>query len=276
MNHASVIPEATMSMWLDATGKRRSRRAYTGERISEATLDRLAESCEGYRPYGDARVVLVREPAADAFVGIVGGYGKITGAPHLIVMIADDTSPTSQQHAGYVGEAAVLQATVLGLDTCWVGGFFDRRKVETMVDLGPTERVVAVSPAGKARATYSGSEHAMRTMAASSRRKPLEAIAPGSAEWSSWARSAAECARNAPSALNRQPWRLRLDGGSLVIARDSALEAPKVTKALDCGIAMLHAELGAFAAGIDGDWSDRTGGRDVAAFTPRPSDRPGV
>jgi len=77
-----------------------------------------------------------------------------------------------------------------------------------------------------------------------------------------------ETARLAPSAINRQPWRFRLDGDSLVIAQDNAFETPKVTKRLDCGIAMLHAHLGAVAEGVVGAWTDLEGGLDVARFTP--------
>jgi hypothetical protein len=168
-----------------------------------------------------------------------------------------------------VGEAAVLEATALGLDTCWVGGFFDPKRVGLMVETASSERVLAVSPVGFARDALSGTERAMRGMSRAHRRKALEVIAAGSADWPAWARSAAECVRIAPSAVNRQPWRLRLDGDSLVIARDSGVETPKVTKALDCGIAMLHAEIGALAAGAEGAWSDMTDGRDVAAFTPQ-------
>ncbi len=257
-----------MMAWYEAASRRRSRRSYTDQRIGRETLSRLSASCEGFRPYGDARVVVIPEPSSDIFTGIVGSYGKIRGALHVIAVIADESHPTSHAHAGYMGEAAILEATALGLDTCWVGGFFDPRKVDRMVDTSPGERVVCVSPVGFAHDAYSGVERVMRRMAGAHRRKPLETIAAGVAEWPTWARSAAECVRIAPSAVNRQPWRLRLDDGALVVSRDSALEAPKVTKALDCGIAMLHAELGALAVGVQGRWSDREHDRDVAAFTP--------
>lgn len=213
-------------------------------------------------------MVVISEPSSDVFTGIVGGYGKIRGAAHVIAVIADESHSTSHAHAGYLGEAAILEATALGLDTCWVGGFFDLRKVDRMIDTSPGERVVCVSPVGFAHDAYSGTERVMRGMAAAHRRKPLETIAAGVTEWPPWARSAAECVRIAPSAVNRQPWRLRLDDGALIVSRDSNLETPKVTKALDCGIAMLHAELGALAAGVQGCWIDRDQGRDVAAFMP--------
>ena len=51
-----------------------------------------------------------------------------------------------------------------------------------------------------------------------------------------------------------------------MIARDSGAETPKVTKRLDCGIAMLHAELGARATGAAGAWRDLEVALDVARY----------
>jgi hypothetical protein len=59
--------------------------------------------------------------------------------------------------------------------------------------------------------------------------------------------------------------KLRAGLGLYVIAKDNALETPKVTKRLDCGIAMLHAELGAVASGMRGSWTDLEGA-DVARY----------
>ena len=95
-------------------------------------------------------------------------------------------------------------------------------------------------------------ERVMQGMAGAHNRKSVAVLAPGIGDgWPDWAVAAVETARLAPSAVNRQPWRFRMDAGALVIARDGAMETPKVTKRLDCGIAMLHAELGARAAGAD-------------------------
>lgn len=259
---------ALMLGWHEAATRRHSRRVYTGRPVSGDLLERLRPVCEAFRPFPDARVALVPEPAADVFTGIAGSYGKVTGAPHLIAVIADGSSPASRQHAGYAGEAAILQAAAMGLDTCWVGGFFDARAAARIVALGPSERIVAVSPLGHAAGNRSTTERAMVAMARSRTRKPLDTIAPGCGDWPAWARAAAECVRIAPSAVNRQPWRLRLADGVLIVARDSAVETPKVAKALDCGIAMLHAQIGALSADVPGTWADRDEGLDIAAFIP--------
>ncbi len=257
-----------MASWLAAASERRSRRAFDGTPALPQTIDALSETCEGFRPFGDARVVLVADPQVDPFKGVIGSYGKVTGAPHVLLVIAHGGSSAAQAHAGYVGEAAVLEATALGLGTCWIGGFFDPKKALRLTELGPGERIVAISPVGFPSRDLTGTERTMRSMAGSHKRKPIDEITPGTSEWPAWAKAAAECVRIAPSAVNRQPWRLRLDDGSLVIARDNKFETPKVTKALDCGIAMLHAELGALGERVAGTWATLDDRLDVARFVP--------
>lgn len=254
--------------WLDAASVRRSRRRFDGAALDPAVLDRLDEAVSAFSPYPDARVVLVREPGEGVFSGVVGSYGKITGSRHVLLIIANEHSEHAHAHAGYTGEAALLEATAMGLDTCWIGGFFNAARVAQMVSLAHGERVVAVTPVGHATDGLGANERLMRGLAGSHGRKPLDTIAPGSDAWPEWARSAAECARIAPSAMNRQPWRLRLDADGLVVSRDAHREAPRVTRALDCGIAMLHAELGAMGAGVTGGWTDLGEGLDVARFLP--------
>lgn len=264
---------AFASRWAEAARVRRSRRAFDSRPVGEDALSGLERALQQTGAHADARVVVVREPAVDVFTGALGTYGKISGAPHLLVVIADTRSHFHQQHAGYAGECAILEATAAGFDTCWVGGFFDPRKVSGLVELAAGERAVAVSPLGRAATDLTTTERAMRGMAGAHRRKPVEEIAPGiGPSWPGWTHSAAELVRVAPSAVNRQPWRLRFDGTALTVSRDNAFETPKVTKALDCGIAMLHAELGALEAGVAGAWSDLNEGLDVARFTPEAKD----
>ncbi len=260
---------ALRSSWLEAIPRRHSRRRFDARPCSVAELASLAETCESFRPFDDARVMLVTEPPAGLFTGIVGSYGGVTGAPHAIAIIAREDSPAAQWHAGYTGQAVVLHATALGLDTCWIGGFFDPKIARSLASLAPGERIVAVSPVGHTAGEKNLPERLMGRMVGSATRKPLSLIAPDAGPgWPTWALTAVEAARLAPSAVNRQPWRFRLEGGGIVIARDTAAEVPRVTKALDCGIAALHAELAAEAVGGAGSWRDATSGLDVAFYRP--------
>jgi len=66
--------------------------------------------------------------------------------------------------------------------------------------------------------------------------------------------------------MNRQPWRFRMDDGAVVVSA-VGFPTPAASPRLDCGIAMLHFELGARAEGCDGAW-ESLAGRDVARWVP--------
>jgi hypothetical protein len=85
------------------------------------------------------------------------------------------------------------------------------------------------------------------------KRKRLDELVTGTPK-QEWMTTALEAARLAPSAVNRQPWRFVLGDNSISIRVDKARDASKVARRLDCGIAMLHLELGARHTGIHGNW----------------------
>ena len=62
-------------------------------------------------------------------------------------------------------------------------------------------------------------------------------------------------ARLAPSAVNRQPWRFVCGDRSISVSLDKKRDTYKISRRLDCGIAMLHLELGARHAGAAGLWT---------------------
>jgi nitroreductase len=257
--------------WFDAISTRHSRRTYDGSRASTEALDSLRGLSESFTPWEDARVQLLEQPDEDLFTGIIGSYGRITGAPHAALVIADTASPFSQAHAGYFGEAVVLQATHLGLQTCWIGGAFSASVARRHASLNPSEEILAAISIGHANEQYTSTDRSMRFFARAHRRKTSAQIAgTDHSAWPAWAREAVEAARLAPSAINRQPWRFSMDGDALVISQDRRDIGKKLTREMDCGIAMLHVELGAWKHGVTGDWQTIPGGGlSLRRFEPR-------
>jgi hypothetical protein len=72
--------------------------------------------------------------------------------------------------------------------------------------------------------------------------------------WPEWAKAAVEAARLAPSAINRQPWTFHIENKSITVAVKDRGPEFNVARRLDCGIAMLHIELGALSKGAHGKW----------------------
>ena len=266
--HAAARPALDPS-WFEAIAARRSRRRYAPRPLSPAALTALREVASRFRLAPGARIELL-EDAGELFTGLgerVGGaYGRVEGAPWTAAFVAPRGA---EPEAGYIGEALVLEATRLGLGTCWVAGMFDRATAARLVDLAPDEAVVAVTPVGHPRDRKELVEHLMSAAVRSAARRQVEDIAPGLTRggprpWPAWAVSAVEAARLAPSGANRQPWRFSLDGAALVL---SAAPGAYWTAPIDCGIAMLHAELGALHKGVRGDWV-RLAAPGVARFEP--------
>jgi nitroreductase len=256
-------PAFDAGRWFAAVPSRRSRRAYDGTPPSAVELRALVSTAQTFMPFDDARAVVLPDAPPSLFTGIVGSYGKVSGARCALAFIADTTSASADEHCGYTGEGLVLEAHALGLATCWIGGSFSRSASEGLVELREGEAVRAVSPVGRAAGALSGAERYLYGQAKPKFRRPLEVIAPGHETWPAWASGGVLAARVAPSALNRQPWRFRYDAGSVVVSQAS----PKGFSRLDCGIAMLHFELGARSEGIDGAWEELPA-PDVARWVP--------
>jgi Putative TM nitroreductase len=254
--------------WYQAIFKRLSRRTFMPEAPEEEKLVRLDRTCLEFRPFPEVRSQLVQKPPETVFKGLVGRYGRVNGAPAYIAFIGRMESPRVQEAAGYTGEGIILEATAMGLATCWVGGFFRPEAVRSHIDILPGENVLSVTPVGYAPAEKDGQEKLMSGLVKSRSRKPLAKLVRGKIP-DGWMENALEAARLAPSAQNRQPWRFRVEGDGVVITADRSLSASTISKRLDCGIAMLHFELGARAAEAFGSW-EILPAPDVARFVIRP------
>jgi len=250
--------------WYQAIFARRSRRSFIDRLPEEEKLERLEKVCREFKPFAGARAEFLRNSPEKVFKGIVGGYGKITGAPYYVAFIGSSGSPNTEEGIGYTGEGVILEATALGLGTCWVSGFFRPEAVKEHIALADNERFYAVTPVGYTEKEFSVKEKFYSGAARSPKKKPLEEIVEGKAP-EPWHEKAIEAARIAPSASNRQPWRFVVGEISITVRVDSPIDSDKYPKRLDCGIAMLHIELGALAAGKKGSWTSLSG-PNVALF----------
>ena len=245
------------SRWYPAIEKRRSRRHFDASRpIEPDKLSTLDTVCKRFVPFPNARSCLVTESVKDVFRGIVGGYGKVKGAPAFIAFIGNMNSASVQEEVGYTGEGVILEASALGLNTCWVAGFFKPDSVASLVEIKSNERVLAVTPVGYARRFESLEEKLMTGFGRTHRRVPISRLISSLAQDSllEWMPLSIQAARLAPSAVNRQPWGFDVqDGGITVYVRTGGPEF-SVSKRLDCGIAMLHIEVAAMICGVRGDW----------------------
>lgn len=240
--------------WYRAIFTRISRRSFSPRLPETIKITRLEKLCAEFRPYPGARAVLIKQSPADVFSGIIGNYGKISGAPYYVAFIGDNTAPHVEEGIGYTGEAIILEATILELGTCWVSGFFRSAAVRNHINLEHGERVFAVTPIGYAERGLSAKDKFYRGAARSGKRKSLTEIVQGAVSFP-WQEKALEAARLAPSASNRQPWQFLVEAGVISVRTTGSVDSVRYPKRLDCGIAMLHLELGARFAGARGTWT---------------------
>ena len=266
--------------WFDAIAVRTSHRRYDSTAVAGDVVARLRAFCETQRPSDNARVTIIEGSTDRLFTGVLGkfagSYGRVEGAPLAAAFVGREGH---EGEIGYLGEGFILEATTMELGTCWIAGTFDKQRAGDLAELAAGERVMAVTPLGTPVERRGAGERLLRRMLRVPRRLPLEtlalgiddpivretATAPGDgARWPLWARTAVEAARLAPSGVNRQPWRFRLDGPSLVLTHTEKLYW---TAPFDLGIARLHAELGAAHEGVRGTW-EPLAEPDVARFVP--------
>jgi len=258
----------------DIIRRRRSCRRYQEKPIAEETRRLLADFLAVNRsgPFGGrARFALVAATAEDrSSLKGLGTYGFIDGASGFILG-AIERSPRDLEDYGYLMERAILRATDLGLGTCWLGGSFSKSRFARRLALAEGEQMPAVAAVGYA-VEESFARDRIRKMAGSSFRRPPQELffdgafgTPLSPEDAGAYAGALELVRWAPSASNKQPWRIvRTPAGwHVLLARTKGYGRGTLMftmlrmadlQRVDMGIAMCHFELGAREAGFDGAW----------------------
>jgi len=278
--------------------RRRSCRTYLEQPLAADARRTLEAFLAANRvgPFGGrARFSLVGATAKDrgALKGL-GTYGFIDRAPAFILG-AIENAPRCLEDYGHLMEQAVLRATDLGLGTCWLGGTFSKSGFARKLAITEHELMPAVVALGSAVAD-SAAKDRIRKMAGSNFRRPPQELFFDGALGTPLALADAgaytvplEMVRWAPSASNRQPWRIvrtptgwhfylaRTKGygkGTLLFAVLRLADLQRV----DMGIAMCHFELSAREAGLSGDWvladpgisAQRAGAEYTATWRPSP------
>lgn len=246
--------------WFKAIHIRRSRRTYIVKQIEmeikhslENLITQLNEQYEG------VRLVFVEKAPDPLFVGSVGPYGKITGAPAYFALVKTKTSPFLYEKAGFIGQAIVLEAVRNGLSTCWVGGYFNREVAAQNIKTNENEEVLAIIPVGYARKNLSLTEKMMYKNDDYHKRKSIEDIVFGlpMEKWPKWVKEVITAASLSPSAYNRQAITFDISetGDTVALHIHNPTEETNVPKELDRGIVMLHMEVALKHLEISGQWN---------------------
>lgn len=259
---------------LEVMRARYSCRAYLPKPLDDRTQAGLRARLEGLRtgPFGSrVRLALVAAAPGDvqALEGL-GTYGNIKN-PQGFIVGAVGSGAKNLEDYGYLMERAILAAAVLGLATCWLGGGFRKSRFAAKIGAAGDETVPAVAAVGYAADAADPGGWMGRMAGRMSRLGPEKLFfssgfdRPLRPEDGGTLGPALEAVRWAPSASNKQPWRIvRGDGGlwHFYLQRTKGYRTGIAhlimgitdLQRVDMGIAMCHFELAARELGADGAW----------------------
>jgi len=254
--------------------QRTSVRTYSGNPVPEELLDQLGQFlkfCDQGPLHNRVRIQMTAAEEEDAqnLKGL-GTYGFIKN-PAGFLIGAVQKGPGTLEDFGYLMEAAILRATDLGLGTCWLGGTFQRSRFSRQIKLRKEEILPSVVSFGMEADQPRALDAAVRQTAGSDQRKPWSALffkddwgTPLPPEEAGSFRTPLEMLRLAPSASNKQPWRILIQGQRVHFFLQRTANYPSAVwktllgiadlQRVDLGIAMSHFELTALQEGLKGSW----------------------
>ncbi|MBR3589322.1 MAG: nitroreductase [Clostridia bacterium] len=152
---------------------------------------------------------------------------------------------------GYSFEMLVLYAQSLGIGTVWLGGTMNRPVFEKTMELAADEMMPCASPLGYCGKKMSFREGMMRKAIKADERLPFEELffdgtfnTPLTKERAGKLLGALEMVRLAPSAVNKQPWRVVVADNTvhfyLKRSKGYSHEGKLDMQKIDMGIALCH------------------------------------
>ncbi|MBU3071878.1 nitroreductase family protein [Clostridium estertheticum] len=195
----------------------------------------------------------------------LGTYGVIKGSKQYIGTTIK-SEPMALEALGYELEAVVLYLEHLGLGTCWLGGTFDREGFADAMKIKEGELFPIITPYGYAAATKHEKEIEMRIMIQADKRKDWNQLfykndfkSPLTSEDAGSLAFPLEMVRLAPSASNKQPWRILLKDGDFHFYEYKepgySDRFPYDIQSVDMGIAAAHFDFSLKEKGIKGHFN---------------------
>jgi nitroreductase len=243
---------------IETIQKRRSVRTYTGEPLRNEHIAQIKEYINRLQaPFGiNARIELISVNSDNKPIKL-GTYGWIKGACDYLVLVYE-AMPFAETAAAYLFEQVILFCTDLGLGTCWLGGSFSRSDFKKQVRFNVNEKLKIVSPVGylSDRKRFL-EQYIVRADKNHASRKPFGELFfdknfdyPLSEAYAGVYLKPLEMVRLAPSANNKQEWRVLLDDNALHFYK----KPYPFFDSIDIGIALCHFELSCKELGIKGKY----------------------
>lgn len=188
----------------EAIKARHSVRSFKDQPIEQAAVDRLNEIISECNSKSGLNIQLILDDP-DCFDTFLAHYGKFRNAVNYIALVGSKDLADLDETAGYYGEKIVLEAQMIGLNTCWVAGTYGKGKCKA--EKSADEKIVCVIAIGYGESE--GGKH---------KSKPLEKLcAVKKDDMPAWFKNGMLAATLAPTAVNQQKFFIDIDGEDGVI-----------------------------------------------------------
>ncbi len=248
---------------------RRSVRRYERTPLEPEELAQVRAVIAGVRPLiaeNQYHVLLRDLPAASDLTAALGAYGRIANPPHVLVpYLLGDRHPLVD--LGFRTEQIAVRLTALGLGSCFIGCLGREAEVRDRFELPGTAHLAALLVFGRPASAAAGRalNALVREVTGATRKLPAARIfheedfghptaPPLGLE------PLIEAARNAPSAVDAQPWRFLWREGilHLFVKRWNPRYGPGLGQSYrlhDGGVCMGNISLALEALGREGSWA---------------------
>jgi len=247
--------------------QRKSVRAYDSRPLAQADKNQI-EACISKllaetTPFPAQMKIRLLEAAPGTDTEKLGTYGVIRGAKSFLCLTVKNTE-TAMEAVGYRFEKLVLAATAMGLGTCWLAGTFNRAQFSEALHLGEDDIFLIVCPVGYPLQKQTLISSVFRKVGKSDQRKDWPELFFENAFGTPLTKEAAgeyafplEMLRLAPSAANRQPWRIVHKEGAFHFYREENPKSkyPYDLQRLDVGIGACHFHLAAKEKSLAGEFA---------------------
>lgn len=192
----------------------------------------------------------------------LGTYGVIHGATTFLGVTVKKTD-NMMEAIGYNFEKLILLLTNMGIGTCWLAGTFNREQFESNMKIEKNEIFPIVCPIGYPADKKTFIESVFRSVGKSDQRKEWDKIffendfnTPLNRDDIGDYVLALEMLRLAPSAANKQPWRILYKNGNYHFYKEvnPNNKYPYDLQRLDVGIGACHFHLTCIEKGLRGEF----------------------
>lgn len=213
---------------IEAIKARHSVRHYLDHPIEAEKIEQLQQLASSYNKLSGLHIQLITNEPRSFGESLLARYGKFSGVSNYFAMIGK-RGDNLDETVGYYGEKLVLEAQMMGLNTCWVA--LSYKKIASVMSIDDDEKLVCLIALGYG--ATQGVDHKLKS--------PDKVSLSDVKTAPQWYKQGVACALLAPTAINQQKFKFAITSSGTVKAKAGLGPYAKI----DLGIVKYHFEIGA-------------------------------